>query len=137
MRAIDVRYGGAVFASLVLLLAFETVVPAQPKLSADIAWASATADDDRYWIKSGEISSQYYPARVTVWLHGEHGYNRRVNYKKSLQRIRFFCNGTLQLVALTTVDSEGHASKWHGDGDVTSITPRTVYQDIEREFCLR
>ncbi len=124
-------------ASLVLLLALESAVPAQPKLSADIAWASATADDDRFWIKAKEISAQYYPARVTVWLHGEHGYNHRVNYKKSLQRIRFFCNGTLQLVALTTVNSEGRTSKWHGAGVVTSITPRTVYQDIEREFCLR
>ena len=125
------------FAFLVLLSAVESAVPAQPKLPADIAWASATADDDRFWIKSREISSQYYPARVTVWLHGEHGYNRRVAYKKSLQRIRFFCNGTLQLVALTTVDSEGRTRKWHGAGEVTSITPRTVYQDIERQFCLR
>jgi hypothetical protein len=122
---------------LVLLWGVESTAPAQPKLSADIAWASATADDDRFWIKSGEISAQYYPARVTVWLHGEHGYNRRVAYKKSLQRIRFFCDGTLQLVALTTVDSEGRTSKWHGAGELTSITPRTVYQDIEREFCLR
>lgn len=110
---------------------------AQAQLPANIAWASATANDDRFWIRSEEVRSQYYPARVTVWLHGEHGYNRRVAYKKSLQRIRFFCNGTLQLVALTTVNSEGRTSKWHGAGEVTSITPRTVYQDIEREFCLR
>jgi hypothetical protein len=122
---------------LVLLLAVESTASAQPRLSTGIAWASATAEDDRFWIKSGEISSQYYPARVTVWLHGEHGYNRRVAYKKSLQRIRFFCNGTLQLIALTTVDSEGRTSKWHGAGEVSAISPHTVYQDIEREFCLR
>jgi hypothetical protein len=109
--------------------------PAQTHLPADIAWASATADDDRFWIRSGEITSQYYPATVTVWVHGEHGYNQHAGYKKSLQQIRFFCNGTLQLVALTKTDAQGRSSEWRGVGSVDPITPRTVYQDIEREVC--
>lgn len=120
-----------------VLWAADAASSARGHLPADVAWASATADDDRFWIRSEDISSQYYPARVTVWVHGEHGYNRHAGYKTSLQQIRFFCNGTLQLVALTTIDSTGHASKWKGSGAVDAISPRTVYADIEKQFCAR
>jgi hypothetical protein len=109
----------------------------QPQLPADIAWASATADDDRFWIRTADVRSQYYPASVTVWLHGEHGYNHHVAYKTSLQQIRFFCNGTLQLVALATTDGDGRTSKWRGGGTIDRISSGTVYQKIEREFCAR
>ena len=109
----------------------------QPRLPANIAWASATADDDRFWIRAEDVRSQYYPASVTVSLHGEHGHNRHVGYKTSLQQIRFFCNGKLQLIALATTDSEGRTNRWRGGGSVDRISPGTVYQKIEREFCAR
>ena len=114
-----------------------TAAPAQRHLPTDIAWASATAEDDRFWIRSEEISSEYYPARVTVWIHGDHGYNHRVPYKKSLQQIRFFCDGKLQLVALETTDAEGRTRKWRGAGSVDRISNGTVYEKIERELCGR
>lgn len=123
------------FASLMLLWAFDSAGSAPSQLPPNIAWASATAEDDRFWIKSEDISTQYYPAGVIVWLRGEHGYNSHAGYKTSLQQIRFYCNGTLRLMDLTTVDARGRSSKWHGDGDVSRIKPRTVYADIERKFC--
>ena len=129
-------------AFMAILMAAEAAATAatpavRPKLPADIAWASATADDDRFWIRAEDVRSQYYPASVTVRLHGEHGYNRHVGYKTSLQQIRFFCNGKLQLTALTTVDSAGRTSRWRGAGPVDAISANTVYQKIEREFCAR
>ena len=123
------------FASLILLWAVNSVGSGLSNLPPNIAWASATADDDRFWIKSQDISTQYYPAGVTVWVHGEHGYNSHAGYKTSLQQIRFSCNGTLQLLDLTTVDARGRSSKWHGDGDVSRIKPRTVYADMEQKLC--
>ena len=123
------------FAFLIFVSVFDSAGSALTHLPPNIAWASATADDDRFWIKSQDVSTQYYPAGVIVWVHGEHGYNSRASYKTSLQQIRFYCNGTLQLMDLTTVDAKGRSSKWHGDGDVSRIKPRTVYADMERKLC--
>ena len=107
------------FATLILFWALESTASGRAALPADIAWASATAEDDRFWIRSEDISTQYYPAQLTVLVHGEHGHNSRAGYKTSVQRIRFFCNGTLQLVALTTTDSEGRrTTEWQGAGAV-------------------
>ncbi len=123
------------FASLFLLGALDSAGSALSRLPPNIAWASATADDDRFWIKSEDISTEYYPAGVTVWVHGEHGYNSHAGYKTSLQKIRFYCNGSLKLLDLSTVDAQGRSTRWHGDGDVSRIKPRTVYADMEGKLC--
>jgi hypothetical protein len=124
-------------ALMAILWAAEAAAAPLTQLPPDIAWASATAEDDRFWIRAEDIRSQYYPAVITVALHGEHGHNSRVSYKKSLQQIRFFCDGTLQLVALSTTDAKGRTSEWQGAGSVDRISAGTVYQKLERQVCGR
>ena len=126
------------FASLILLIALDSTASGRAALPPDIAWASATAEDDRFWIRSEDITTQYYPAQLIVLVHGEHGHNSHAGYKSSVQRIRFFCDGTLQLVALTTTDSQGRrTSEWQGDGAIRPISAASVYHGIEHELCPR
>jgi hypothetical protein len=126
------------FAPLILLWAAGAAAAGQAASPPAITWASATAEDDRFWINTDGISTQYYPSGLTVWVHGEHGRNHNATYKTSLQHIHFYCDGNLRLIALTTSDSAGHpASDWHGAGTIRPIVAHSVYDDIEKALCPR
>ena len=122
------------FGFLLLVLADQAPAPWQKYLPSNITWASATVDNDRFWIKSEEVTREA-PREIAVWIHGEHGYNRDVSYKKSAQWIRFRCDGTLQLLASKTTNAEGKTDRWDGAGAITRISAGTIYADIERKFC--
>ena len=120
-----------------LLLLGLADAPSQPwkaYLPSNISWASVTVDNDRFWIKSEEVTREA-PREITVWIHGEHGYNDHVNYKTSAQWIRFRCDGTLQLLASKTTNAEGRTDSWKGDGGIDRISAGSVYADVERTFC--
>ena len=122
------------FGFLLLALADQAPAPWQKYLPSNISWASATVENDRFWIKSEEVTREA-PREVEVWIHGEHGYNHQVAYKKSAQLVRFRCDGTLQLLASKTTNAEGRTDSWKGEAGVTPISAGTIYADIERRFC--
>ena len=103
---------------------------------ADLAWAVQTDDGDRFWIVESELSGG--PAKTfTVWLHGDHRHNKAVPYRTSLWRFLFWCNGTTQLLAYTKRYANGRSDQWDGSVQAPAIRPGTMYQDIEKKFCLK
>lgn len=122
------------FGLLLLALADQASASWKAYLPSNISWASATVDNDRFWIKSEEVTREA-PREIAIWIHGEHGYNDHVTYKKSAQWIRFRCDGTLQLLASKTTNAEGQTDSWKGDGGITPIRSGSIYADIERTFC--
>jgi hypothetical protein len=121
-------------AFLLLALADQPSAPWQKYLPSNISWASVTVDNDRFWIKSEDVTREA-PREFAVRLHGEHGYNPQAHYKTSLQWIRFRCDGTLQLLSSKTTSAEGKTDSWEGAGAISPIGAGTVYEDIERKFC--
>jgi hypothetical protein len=103
----------------------------------EVVWARQTSDHDRYWIMRHELRYEG-SGSVVVWMHGDHRSNPSVNYRTSLWRIRFACDGTMQLTAVTTLDARGNqVSSWDGYQSSTYIRPGTIYESIEKGFCLQ
>lgn len=126
----------AVFGIALAIAAPIDEAPWEGDWPANLAWAAQTDNGDRFWIVESELSRG--PANTfTVWLHGHHNRNNTVKYRTSLWRFHFWCTGSTQLLAYTKRYPDGRTEQWDGFAQASSIRPGTIYQEIEKKFCLK
>lgn len=107
-------------------------------VSADLGWK----EDHYVWDNAGSVFS-IYPTdikrdgnRSSVWIRSDHSRDRTVAYRTMVQRIQFNCDGTSNVVALSTYDKVGNQTySWDGFGALYAIRPNTMQEWAESVSC--
>lgn len=105
--------------------------------SQGIAWAFQTVSGSRYYIMADEITPpQSGQPETVVWMHGMHGKDKAIPYRRSIWRFSFNCAGMMRTLAYSQYNSAGASlDSWDGYSPGTAIRPGTMYVDIEKAVC--
>lgn len=73
---------------------------------------------------------------VTAWIKSEHSNDKSVEYRQSVRRVYFDCNGNYRVTAITNYDANGKILfNWDGYGTMGAIRPDTVFESFESRLC--
>lgn len=74
---------------------------------------------------------------VTLWLRGDHTDDTTVEYRQSLTKMTFSCDGFFSTTAFTSYMADGSIDvEWDGSTfNRIAIRPGTITASLEKKFC--